>query len=214
MSSMALGAPFWKSSCLRQGHRLSKMSQPIPSRKKMRRMKMKCVHKFHFHMLLSCSELWEITTKKRDRKHACARKGKIQNENSHLAFSCGCWWTKKDFWKNGFLYHQCYLIRATEGNHRGCSSEEDSHAVVIFTGERNIVYFQGKYWRQPVHQDALFYQGYYLEKTENLFWLFPSSSPLCWALEGGKAIFTTLLLLSTLCVNTSDNAVRVSINCS
>lgn len=57
MSSMALGAPSWKSSCLRQGHSLSKMSQPIPSVKKMGRMKMKCIHKLHFHMLLSCSEL-------------------------------------------------------------------------------------------------------------------------------------------------------------
>lgn len=28
--------------------------------------------------------------------------------------------------------------------------------------EVNIVYFQGKYRRQPVHEDAFLYQGHYL----------------------------------------------------
>lgn len=63
MRNMALGASSWKSSCLRQGQNPSRMIQPIPSMKEMRRMKMKCINKFH--MLLSCSELWEISKKRK-----------------------------------------------------------------------------------------------------------------------------------------------------
>lgn len=62
---------------------------------------------------------------------------------------------QRRIFENCFLYHQCYLIRATEGNRRGCPSEEESHAIGIFTGETNIVYFQGKYWRQPVPPGCL-----------------------------------------------------------
>lgn len=64
MRNMALGASSWKSSSSRAGQNLSKMNQPIPSMREMRRTKMKCINNFHFHMLLSCSELWEITKKK------------------------------------------------------------------------------------------------------------------------------------------------------
>lgn len=70
MRNMALGASSWKSSSLRQGQNLSKMIQPIPSMKEMRRMKMKCINKYHFHMLLSCSEFWEITKKRRGKTHS------------------------------------------------------------------------------------------------------------------------------------------------
>lgn len=68
MKNMALGASSWKSSSLRQGQNLSKMIQPVPSMKEMRRMKMKGMNKLHFHMLLNCSELWEITKKRREGK--------------------------------------------------------------------------------------------------------------------------------------------------
>lgn len=65
MRNMALGASSWKSSCLRQWQNPSRMIQPIPSMKEMRSMKMKCIHELHFHMLLSCSELWEISKKRK-----------------------------------------------------------------------------------------------------------------------------------------------------
>lgn len=60
MRNMALGAPSWKSSSLRRGQSLTKMRQPATSTKKTMRMKMKYMNKFHFHMLLSCSELWKL----------------------------------------------------------------------------------------------------------------------------------------------------------
>lgn len=212
MSSMALGAPSWKSSCLKQGHSLSKMSQSILSMKKMRRMQMKCIHKFHFHMLLSCSELWEIATKERDRKHTCPRKGGYRMRTLTWLFLVVAIGQGRIFEKTVSCITDVTWLEQQKKTTGPVHMKRISCYGYFHWGNKHCV-FPRQVLETACPPGCLLLPRTLPLVNRNLFWPFPLSSPLCWALEGGKAIFNTLLLLSTLCVNTSDMLLRVLINC-
>lgn len=200
MSSMALGAPSWRSSCLRQGHSLSKMSQPILSTKKMRRMQMKCIHKFHFHMLLSCFELWEITTKKKDRKHTCPRKGGYRMRTHTWPFLMVAIGQKRIFEKTvSYITDVTWLEQQKKTT--GAVQVKRNLTLWVFSLGKQTLCISKASTGDSLSTSLPSFTKDTTSSKQRMFWPFQSSSPLCWALEGGKAIFYTLFTkypLSTL----------------